>query len=539
MKLLFGLFLAILFTHAYASAVQGQTRRTTPPAKRSETQSKTPAPSPTPVAKPSSGVSSATPAAATSVVAKPAPFDECGCEPRALPDVLATVNGVQITPQDIRPAAREQIDALKKQVVEARSTELDLQINSRLLDAEARKRGTTTAKLLEQEIVAKAKTPTETEARSFYDQNRSRITAEFEQVKAQVIDYLYQQRQQEAAKSFAERLRAASDVKVNVQKPTAPVTDAERARVFAVVNGQPITSGDIEDSLKPLIGSVQEQVYIIRKQEVDMKINDLLLEEDARKRGVTMKALLDAEIGSKLTTVTETDARKFYDENKARINGEFAQVKYQVIQFLEDQARQRAEVAYAQRLRNAASVQTFIRPPEPFVYQVTTDDQPSKGATTATVTLVEFTDFQCPSCAQTQPVIDRLAAEYGDRVRIVVRDFPLAQHENAFKAAEAAEAAREQGKYWEYVALLFKNQSSLDVANLKQFATSIGLDRARFDGALDSGKFAEKVQRDLLEGQKLGLSGTPTIFINGRRISDRTYEGLKLIIEDALKNPKK
>jgi protein-disulfide isomerase len=108
-------------------------------------------------------------------------------------------------------------------------------------------------------------------------------------------------------------------------------------------------------------------------------------------------------------------------------------------------------------------------------------------------------------------------------------------HANAFKAAEAAEAAREQDKYWEYTALLFRNQSALEVANLKQYATSLGLDRARFDAALDSGKFADKVRRDILDGDKVGVSGTPSLFVNGRRVNDRTYEGLKAAIEAALK----
>ena len=103
------------------------------------------------------------------------------------------------------------------------------------------------------------------------------------------------------------------------------------------------------------------------------------------------------------------------------------------------------------------------------------------------------------------------------------------------KAAEAAEAAREQGKYWEYVALLYKNQSALQVDRLKQYASTLGLDRARFDTALDSGKFADKILRDRLDGQKVGVSSAPTFFVNGRRVSDLTYEGLKTAIETNLK----
>jgi protein-disulfide isomerase len=151
------------------------------------------------------------------------------------------------------------------------------------------------------------------------------------------------------------------------------------------------------------------------------------------------------------------------------------------------------------------------------------------------VTIVEFTDFQCPSCAKSQPVLEAIAAEFGDKVRLVVRDFPLDQHTFAFKAAEAAEAAREQGKYWEYIAILFLNQSALEVAKLKEYATQVGLDRKRFDEALDSNKFAEKVRRDLNDGMKLGVNSTPTVFINGRRVRERSRESLKAAVEAALK----
>ena len=134
------------------------------------------------------------------------------------------------------------------------------------------------------------------------------------------------------------------------------------------------------------------------------------------------------------------------------------------------------------------------------------------------------------------PALERVVKESGNRVRLVARDFPLTQHAEAFKAAEAAEAAREQGKYWEYVAMMMRNQSSLGVEKLKTFASELGLDRARFDSALDSGKFAEMVQRDVEDGMKLGLKGTPSLFINGRRITAKTYEDLKASVDAALKS---
>jgi protein-disulfide isomerase len=133
------------------------------------------------------------------------------------------------------------------------------------------------------------------------------------------------------------------------------------------------------------------------------------------------------------------------------------------------------------------------------------------------------------------PALERVVKENGGKVRLVTRDFPLSQHAEAFKAAEAAEAAREQGKYWEYMAVLMRNQSSLGVEKLKSFASELGLDRSRFDSALDSGKFAEMVQRDVEDGMKLGLTGTPSLFINGRRVNARSYEELKATVDAALR----
>ncbi len=176
----------------------------------------------------------------------------------------------------------------------------------------------------------------------------------------------------------------------------------------------------------------------------------------------------------------------------------------------------------------------FLRAPEPPIFEIAINDQPVKGNPAAPVTIIEFTDFQCPSCAAAQPALEKLLAEYGDRLRLVVRDYPLQRHKDAFRAAEAAEAARAQGKYWEYSNLLFTNQTALGVDKLKEYATRVGLDRQKFDAMLDSGQMAGKVQRDMNDGNLLALSGTPTFFINGQIAREITYEGLKASIEKAL-----
>ena len=480
---------------------------------------------------------SAKPETSTAASLNQNPKESCACE-LALPEVLATVNGEKITIKEIDTTQNRlegQVHDIEDKVINARRRELDLQINSRLLKMEAKKRGITTTRLIETEVIAKVKEPTEAEAQAFYDQNKSRIKGEFKDVKADITAYLMDKRQQDEAQVLAQKLRAAPGVKLLVENATAPVMAADRARLFAILGDERITSGDIEESLRPLIYQVQKQIYAKRYAALEVKINDILLQNEAQKRKTTTKELLHTEVIAKVPAVTEADAQAFYNENKGRIEGgDFPQVKAQIIQYLQELATRKVELAFAKQLRDRVNVQICLAPPVPPVYSIATHDQPTKGGKSAAVTLVEFTDFQCPTCARMQPVIERLLSEYGERVRLVIRDFPLSQHTHAFKAAEAAEAAREQGKYWEYTSLLLSNQKGLDVDRLKTYASQLGLDRQRFDGALESGKFRGRIESDIEDGVRVGLNGTPSVFANGIPVEDLSYEGLKARIESAL-----
>ena len=457
----------------------------------------------------------------------------CGCESQVLPETVAIVNGVKITAVDLNKATGDTVTQMQRQVIAARKRELDLTINSRLLALEAKRRGITTVKLLEQEVLAKVKRPTQAEAQAFFDQNKTRIKGEFKDVGEDIIAYLSDLRQRDEAKKFADTLRATNEVKVLVTEVTPPATQADRARVLATIKGEPITSADIESSLLPMIFDVQQEVYKVRKEELELSINDTLLTQEAAKRKITTNALLEAEVKPK--PITDQQTQTFYDQNKERVSGDFAQTKDAIKQYLEQIEVRQAERAFVEKLRAAAAIQVFLSAPESPVFSVSTTDQPSLGNAEAPVTIVAFTDYQCPSCAAMHPELERLVKESGDKVRLVTRDFPLSQHVDAFKAAEAAEAAREQGKYWEYIHILMRNQSTLTVDKLKAYAGELALDQARFDTALDSGKFAESVQRDLEDGMKLGINGTPAIFINGRRVSARGYDELKANVEQALK----
>jgi protein-disulfide isomerase len=201
-----------------------------------------------------------------------------------------------------------------------------------------------------------------------------------------------------------------------------------------------------------------------------------------------------------------------------------------------DEEREKLETALEQRLLTKYKVKFLIAEPAPFVWNVSVDDDPFQGSANAPATIIMFSDFQCSACAAVHPVLKRVISEYKDKTRFVVRDFPLtAIHANAFAAAQAANAANAQGKFFEYVELLYNNQNRLDDASLKEYATKIGLDRKRFDADLDSGKFASEVRKDMADGEKYGVNSTPTIFVNGVKVRNFSAAGFRRAIERALK----
>lgn len=181
-------------------------------------------------------------------------------------------------------------------------------------------------------------------------------------------------------------------------------------------------------------------------------------------------------------------------------------------------------------------VQATPTPPV-VVENVSVDDDPGWGPEDAPVTIIEFSDFQCPFCSRffTQ-AYPQIKQAYEGKVRFVYRDFPLASiHENAQKAAEAGECADDQGKFWDYHDMMFSNPTALDVTSLKGYASQLGLDSGAFDQCLDSGKYTEEVQKDYQDGISYGVTGTPAFFVNGLLVvGAQPFANFKAIIDAAL-----
>jgi protein-disulfide isomerase len=175
-------------------------------------------------------------------------------------------------------------------------------------------------------------------------------------------------------------------------------------------------------------------------------------------------------------------------------------------------------------------------PAEPAVQNIEVGNAPSMGPKNAPITIVAFSDFECPFCGRVVPTLHQLEQEYKGKIRIAFKNQPLPMHPNAKPAAEAALAAGEQGKFWEYHDKLFANQRALDRASLEKYAQELGLDVGKFKSALDSGKFAAQVTADMAEAGRVGVSGTPSFFINGRSlVGAQPVDAFKRVIDEELK----
>lgn len=468
----------------------------------------------------------------TSPTPEPAAQPPATARPAARqPISLVIVNGQTLTSADLQPALREQFESLDDKIAQARNAVLDQQINTTLLQVEAKKRRIDTRRLYELEVTNRLPKITDAEIKKFIDDNRQQIEGLDPSIaKQQVAAYLREQAEQKLVDQLVKELRKTNPVVMGVDINSANLNPNG---VVATIGGEPLKAASLIERLKPITYRIKLETYELAKKQTDQLVSQMLLLDEARRRQVGPEEIIRAEVSDKVKPPTEQQVAKFYSDNKARISGDLDSVRNQVANYLQELSRQQLEQDLSARLRKSANIRWLLTEPEPPVLNVSVDDDPSRGDASAPVTIVEFTDFQCPACAAMHPVLEEVLKSYGNKVRFVVRDYPLTQHEYAAKAAEAANAAHAQGKFFEYAALLFKNQKALDVASLKKYATDLGLNRARFDAELDRSVYAAEVKKDLEDGELYGVGSTPTIYINGVQLRILSAEGLREAIDRA------
>jgi len=302
--------------------------------------------------------------------------------------------------------------------------------------------------------------------------------------------------------------------------------------VVAEVGGKPITMTELETALAPQLSAIDRQRRQILEDGIENVVEEKLLEAEAAARGVTIDQLFATEIEAKAGEVSDEEVTQFYEANKARINRPIEQISAQIRNYLANQKRSQLRNDLVAGLRGKYATRILL---EPVRADVSDPTAPAKGPASAPVTIVEFSDFQCPYCSRVVPSIDQALETYGDQVRLVYRQFPLNIHPNAQKAAEASLCANDQGKFWELHDAMFANQRELGVDQLKSKAVGLGLDAETFNACLDSGKYAAKVAADVAAGAANGVNGTPAMFVNGRFLNGAVpFEQIARLIDDEL-----
>jgi protein-disulfide isomerase len=300
----------------------------------------------------------------------------------------------------------------------------------------------------------------------------------------------------------------------------------------AVVAGKAIGVKEVDDLVRAQLMELRAREHQLRSQALDALVAQALLEKEAAARGVTPEALHEVEVENK-AVVTDADAKAFYAANKARFGTTSeADALQQIRAGLGQQRQSERRAAFARELEAKYDVKILL---EPYRVSVDTSSAPSRGNPKAPVTILEFSDFQCPYCVRARPVVQQVREAYGDKVRFAFRHFPLDFHAQAQKAGEATACAGEQEKFWEMHDLLWESPSKLQVADLKAHAAGLGLDGAAFGACLDSGRHASLVERDLAAGQGYGVSGTPAFFVNGRPlVGAQPFAAFAQVIDDEL-----
>jgi protein-disulfide isomerase len=298
------------------------------------------------------------------------------------------------------------------------------------------------------------------------------------------------------------------------------------------INGVKWSLAELETMKPALLFQARNTFYEAERKAVDEFINDYLLEQQAAKEKVTVTELLQLHVTSVIAKDPPEEALRVYYEG-LDVKEPFEAVRDKIVDVIRERRLARAKAAYLQSLRSQASVTVRLAPPRA---PLSTKDTPVRGVADAAVMLVEYADYECPYCQQIQPALERLAAEYKGKLAFAYKDAPLPMHPNAQKAAEAAQCAASQGKYWEYHDLLFQTKEYA-IAKLKEHARTLKLNGEVFDRCLDSGERAGIVKAQLLEAQSLGVPGTPAFFINGRFVNPNgnvTYELLRQIVDEEL-----
>lgn len=416
-------------------------------------------------------------------------------------EVLATAAGLTFTSSSLSENGRKLFVEQKTIVASERSRLLSQMINGVLFESEGKSQGLTSDALIAAEL-KKASSPTEAEIKAVFDANKAGFGERtLDQVRKQIVAFLRQNAEQKALGDMV--------VSLKVKHKFTPGKDINAADLKPIesvfsITGKSVSAQEFDARYKAAIYDIRAEIAAEIIADLEGAIFSTLVDQEAKARNIDAGDLIAAEITNKL--------REFSDDERSGL-----------------------ESAFRKQLFTKYNVKILLREPEPVARNISADDDPASGKPTASVTVVMFSDFQCSACSATHPILKRVLAEYPNKVRFVVRDFPLESiHENAFRAALAANAARAQNRYFEFIDILYRNQESLDDASLRKYAAELGLNLKQFELDFISEKAATEVRKDMDDGRNYGIGGTPTVYVNGVRVHHLSAEGFRLAIDRAL-----
>ena len=317
--------------------------------------------------------------------------------------------------------------------------------------------------------------------------------------------------------------------------------DAPKPGVVAKINGEEIT----EDQL---VGDAQVELMQIKKQEYDLKMNQLnklitdrVLGAEAKKDGMAnadeyiQKKILKGDI-----KISDAEYKKFVKEKNIPESNINDQVKDRIFSYMKEQKKEEMIQAAVAKLTKGNPVEVYFKKPKSNI-QVDIGNAPVTGGDNAKVTVIEFSDFQCPFCGRAAKTVSEVKKKYGNKIKIAFKQFPLPMHKDAVPAAEASMCVAEQGKdkFWKFHDIAFANQDKLSADDLAKHAKAAGADEKKFKECFDAHKFADYVKKDQAYGEKLGVRSTPTFFINGQLLSGALpIESFSEVIDEELESAK-
>lgn len=418
-----------------------------------------------------------------------------------LSDVLASAKGKIFTAADLSSDGQTAYLGQRAEVAAARERYLSELVTDELLDLEAKATNTSVEKLIAAER-SKVQDPTAAQIQAVYDANQASLNGKpLQEVRNEIVAFMRREPEQKALDSYIKVLQAKHKVTLgkNVNAGDLKPTD-----VLVNFGTLAFTSRDFEAKFRIPLNDVLHSQYEDFRGDLEISILDALIEEEARSKNIDASSFIAAEITDKMRTFADGE-------------------------------REGLEQDLLNRLFAKYDVKILLKEPPIVTQSVSIDDDPSQGPATAPVTVIMFSDFQCPACARTHPVLRSVLAEYGSKVRLVVRDYPLQNiHGNAFIAAMAANAAAAQGKFFEYIEILYKNQTALDRDSLKAYAGQIGLNVKQFEIDLSGERSAAEIRKDIADGSSYSVTGTPTIFVNGVKVHRLSPDSFRRAINRAL-----